>query len=137
MSHAGKSAAAAFVVIGLVYGLYFTWALTLDHVSPNIFVHMLGAVLGLAIALAAVEIAIAFWEIYRGGADVKDERDARNGAKSARNAYYVLVSMVWAAPFIVLAQPPVQLSANALLAMLVIAEMAHFGSRAFYDLHGV
>jgi hypothetical protein len=48
----------------------------------------------------------------------------------------VLLAMIWVAPLLALSGAPATLTANAILGMIVLAEMVNFGSRVVYDARG-
>ena len=137
MSYKGKSSVAAFAAIALVYGLYFAWAMGSGKNSTEVLVHMIGTVVALTIILTIIEIGIAVWELRLGRlALARDERDNLNSTRSARNAYYVLLALIVPTPILVLTPIPPNVTANVLLAILVVAELVNYGSRAVYDLRG-
>lgn len=135
MSYRTKSALAAVLALGGVYGAYFVWASQPGRGAPDILAHMIGAVILLTAVMIGLEVAIAVHDrawAKSGGAI--DERDRLNGLRGARNGYYALVGFVALAPFVALAGAPPVLMANLCLGVLVAAEIIHFGSRVVYDL---
>ena len=137
LTYRGKSAAAAASAIAAVYGAYFLWAARGNASASSLMAHMIGAVVAVAIVATALEIFIAIAD-RRGAAAGRrtDERDLLIGTRSARNGYYALLATMWAAPVLVLSGAPPALNANAILAMIVLAEIVNFGSRVVYDLRG-
>ena len=138
MSFKTKISLAAVVALLLVYGAYFLWASRPGHSGPEIFVHMVGAAILLAVLMIALAATIAVLDVLvaRSGG-VVDERDRANELRGVRNGYYALAGLIWLAPFIALAGASPLLLANLCLGVLVLAEIIHFGSRVAYDLLGV
>jgi hypothetical protein len=138
MSYKTKISLATVIGLALVYGAYFLWAWRPGHSAPEIFIHIVGAAILLIAVMIALATAVAVREvvIVKSGGRI-DERDQTNELRSARNGYYALISLIWPAPFVVLAGASPVLVANLALAVLVLAEMVHFGSRVVYDLRGV
>lgn len=137
MSYSGKSSAAAMAAIAAVYGTYFLWAREPGRGPFEVLTHMIGAIIAIAIIATVLEILIAI-SIRRSGSSPHrtDERDSLIGARSARNGYYALLSMIWILLFLALRGASGVLIANSLLAMIVLAELVNFGSRVFYDGRG-
>ncbi len=137
LSYNTKVSLATVVGLAMVYGAYFLWAWRPGHSAPEIFTHIVGAAILLVVVMIALATAVAVREvvIVKSGGHV-DERDQTNELRSARNGYYALISLIWPAPFVVLAGASPVLLANLALAVLVLAEMVHFGSRVVYDLRG-
>jgi hypothetical protein len=134
MSSKGKAAAAAVLALLLVYGAYF-WGAPPDSASGmTVLAHMAATVVQMIIIMVVLFVIMAI--AGRQARHVADERDALIAARSARNGYYALISCIWFSPILVLSGASTILTANILLAMLVLAELVHFGSHVFYDLRG-
>jgi hypothetical protein len=137
MSYKAKRSLLAVVAIMLSYGIYFLWAGRQGHAPQDFLSHMIGAFILLATMMILLEIAIAVQDRASArSAGIVDERDRLNDLRSARNGYYVLVSLSWLTPFALLNSASPILVANLLLGILVIAEIVHFSSRVVYDLRG-
>ena len=135
MSYRTKSSLAALLALGLVYGAYFLWAGRPGHSPSDILHHMIGAVVILTVVMIGLGVAIALRDVaVKRSSGVVDERDRAIELRSARNGFYALMGLLWLAPFVALAGVSPVLMANLSLAVLVVAEMVHFGSRAAYDL---
>jgi hypothetical protein len=138
MGYKGKSAMAACGATILVYGAYFLWAAAPGHSAASILAHMIAAILGMVAVMVTLEIAMAVLAARRGAGLLQaDERDALIGARSARNGYYALLSLIWLVPVLALSGATAAQTANGVLAMIVLAELVHFGSRVMYDVQGV
>jgi len=134
MSSKGKTAAAAVLALIVVYGAYF-WGAPPDSASGmTVLAHMAATVVQMIIIMVVLSVIMAI--AGRQARHMADERDALIAARSARNGYYALLSGIWCAPILVLSGVSTILTANILLAMLVLAELVHFGSHVFYDLRG-
>ncbi|MEO8926681.1 MAG: hypothetical protein ABI306_05905 [Caulobacteraceae bacterium] len=137
MGYQGKSSAATAGAIATVYGAYFLWTLQPNLSVANVMAHIVGTVVLLAVIAAVLEIFIYVSERRAKAAGrLADERDALNAARSARNGYYALLSLVWIVPPAVLLPIPAMFAANCILGMIVFAEIVHYASRAFYDSRG-
>ncbi len=135
MGYKAKISLATAIGLAFVYGAYFLWAWRPGHSAPEILTHIVGAAILLVVVMIALATAVAVREavVMKSGGRV-DERDRNNELRSARNGYYALISLMWPAPFVVLGGASPVLVANLALAVLVLAEMVHFGSRVIYDL---
>ena len=138
MGYKGKSSAASAAAMVLVYGGYFLWPAPNTEGAPGLLARMVATIGLLALVAAAFEILVRISERRsRAAGLISDERDALNAARGARNGYYALLSVIWVAPVMVVAGLPAAVTANALLGMIVFAEVVHFASRAIYDARGV
>jgi hypothetical protein len=136
MGYKGKSAAAAAAAIAVVYGAYFWWARN-AATTADVLAHMIGAIVAVAVIATVLEIVVAVIDRRAASSGSRtDERDRLIATRGARNGYYVLLSMIWVAPLLALSGAPSTLTANAILGMIVLAEMVHFGSRVVYDARG-
>ncbi len=137
MGYKAKSAAAAAVAIAFVYGVYFLWAARSAPTGSDVLAHMIAAIVAVAVIATVLEIVVAVIDRRAASSGSRtDERDRLIATRGARNGYYVLLSMIWVAPLLALSGAPSTLTANAILGMIVLAEMVNFGSRVVYDARG-
>ncbi len=141
MSYKGKSAAAGFIAITLVYGVYFVWDSLPGHTAAGSMSALIASVITLIAITTVLEIILA---LGRGTGRRADERDALNSARGARNSFYALLAALWLTPVIALWNPSVlahggvarSLIADVILGLTVLAELVSLGSRVVYDLRG-
>ena len=130
------TAAITFSVLVLVYGAYALWLLAGPHTAgETLGVLIAGAVLT-AIATTIVALVVAVpWGIYAAlhgrRNEAADERDREIARMSMRNAYFVVIALIWPVPFLALTGSPV-LTANVALLTMAAAELVHHGSRLYY-----
>ena len=137
MSYKAKSAAVAAVAMAVVYGAYFLWVARGAPTGADVLAHMIGAIVAVAIIATVLQIVVAVIDRRAAASGSRtDERDRLIATRGARNGYYALLSMIWVAPVLALSGAPSTLTANAILGMIVLAEMVHFGSRVVYDARG-
>jgi hypothetical protein len=134
MSYKGKAAAAAILAIAMVYGAYFWGAPGVSADRYVVMAHMASTVILLVVVIIVLHVTMAIAD--KQPSHLADERDALNAARAARNGYYTLLSFIWSGPIIVLFGTPAPVTANIILAMMVLAELVHFASQVFYDLRG-
>jgi len=134
MSYKGKAAAAALAALTMVYGAYFWGAPGAGAGGMAVLTHMASTVIQLVVLMVVFSIIMAIAD--KQAIHLADERDALNAARAARNGYYTLLSCIWCAPILVLADASAVVTANLILGWIVLAELVHFGSQVVYDLRG-
>jgi hypothetical protein len=130
MSFREKSAWACLITTIAIWGPYFAYAFRLftrEHYADSIMTAFIVAVILSIVLNGGAHIAIAF----HSRKEKKDERDIAIESKSYRNAYFVLIVLIW---MVILAAPlgtparhfgPVFLSQMVLLCF-VVAEAAKY-----------
>lgn len=141
MTFREKSAAVVLLTLCLVYSAYFVFIVYAGYHS----IVDLGTpfVAAIPVFIGAVVVQIALIIMGHVGAalfhapldelnDGPDERDYDVAQRSARNAYYVLVSGIWIVPVIAFLALPAWVVANTVLAVIVLAEIVKNASMVFY-----
>lgn len=127
MSFREKTAWISLVSMLAIYGLYFR---SVYHTGFGAF-HF-GGLLGTIIAVVIVQVTLTVAAAIFAPKDAKakpDERDKLIDLRSARFAYAVLAGSVACACFFGGFNPPIVFNANALLFILVMAEVLRSGSQ--------
>ena len=129
MSFREKSAWISLLSMAGIYALYF-WSLGPWEArrSGAAFGGLLGTVIALVVVQSVVTIAVAIFAPKDAHAPL-DEREKLIDLKATRFAYSVLAGSVACACFFGGFEPPIVFSANALLFMLVAAEVLRSGSQ--------
>jgi hypothetical protein len=123
MSFREKSAWISLLSMSGIYGLYF-WSLS-HTVQGTVGFHfggLLGTIIALAVIQTALTIAVAIFSPKEAKAP-RDERERLIDLRAARFAYAALAGSVACACFVGGFNPPVIFNANALLFILVLAEI--------------
>ena len=122
MSFQEKGAWISVLSMAVIYGLYFR---SVIHAGPQAGFHF-GGLLGTIIALVVVQvvlyIAVAIFAPAEADAP-RDERDKLIELRAVRVAYAGLVSGIALACFFGAFNPPIVFNTNALLFILVTAEI--------------
>ena len=130
MSFREKSAWACLITTIAIWGPYFAYVFRLfgrEHYATSVMIAFIMAIILSIMLNIATHIAIAI----RSRWEKKDERDLVIESKSYRNAYFVLVALIW---MVILAAPvgtpshhfgPVFISQMVLLCF-VVAETANY-----------
>jgi hypothetical protein len=117
-----KSAWISLLSISLIYGVYF-WSVV--HAGPHAGFHF-GSLLATVIALIVVQIVLHIVVAIAAPKDAKAPRDEREKLielKASRFAYSGLVTAIALACFFGALDPPIVFNTNALLFVLVTAEL--------------
>jgi hypothetical protein len=123
MSFREKSAWISLLSMSGIYGLYF-WSLS-HSVQRNVGFHfggLLETIVALAVVQTVLTIVVAIFSAKEAKAP-RDERERLIDLRAARFAYAALAGSVACACFFGGFNPPVIFNANALLFILVLAEI--------------
>jgi DMSO reductase anchor subunit len=121
-----KTAWISIVSMSGIYGFYFGSALRSGSWATGLhFFRFLAVIIALIIAQIALTIAVAIWTPTE-AKQPRDEREALIELKSTRAAYALLLSCVVCT---CLFAPPFLFNANALLFILVMAELVRYASQ--------
>jgi hypothetical protein len=131
MSFREKSAGITLLCLVAVYGGYAVWALSGARSIPDSEVALVLTAVLMVASMTAIHIVAAILAGREAGAP-RDERDRSIGWRSARNAYYTLMTCIWVSPAINILQPGAVGVLNAVVATIVVAEMVNYGSRIVY-----
>lgn len=129
MSFREKSAWISLLSIAGIYAAYF-WSVFRagPRAAGSEFGGLLGTVIVLVIVQTVLTIAVALFTPKEAKAAL-DERERLIDLKATRFAYAVLAGSVACACFFGGFKPPIVFNANALLFMLVVAEILRSGSQ--------
>lgn len=130
------TAVITFVVLVLVYCAYGLWLLAGPHnAGETLGVLIAGGVLTAILTTIVALIVAVPWGIHASlkgrRNEAADERDREIARMSMRNAYFVVIALIWPVPFLALTGWPV-LTANVALLTMGTAELVHYGSRLYY-----
>ena len=117
-----KSAWISLLSISLIYGVYF-WSVV--HAGPHAGFHF-GSLLATVIALIVVQIVLHIVVAIAAPKEAKaprDERDKLIELRATRIAYSGLATAIVCACFFGALDPPIVFNTNALLFILVTAEL--------------
>jgi hypothetical protein len=124
MSFREKSAWISILSMSAIYGYYF-W--TVIHSRPHAgYAGLLGTIIALVIVQTVLTIAVAIFAPKEAQAP-RDERERLIELKATRFAYAGLATAVACACFFAAFNPPILFNTNALLAILVTAELMRSG----------
>jgi hypothetical protein len=129
MSFREKSAWISLLSMSGIYALYF---LSLSHPEPRRAGPRFGGLLGTIVALVVVQTVLTIAAAIFSPKEAKaphDERERLIDLRATRFAYAALASSVACACFFGGFNPPIVFSANALLFILVLAEILRSGCR--------
>jgi hypothetical protein len=121
-----KSAWISLLSIAGIYGIYF-WSVI--HAGPRAGIHS-GTLLGTIIALVVVQVALTIGAAMAAPKEAqapRDEREKLIELKATRLAYSGLATSVALACFFGAFDPPIVFNTNALLFILVTAELLRSG----------
>jgi hypothetical protein len=122
MSFREKLAWISLLSISSVTGVYF-WSIGHAQVHPGaMFGNLLGTVIVLTVVQTALTIGVAIFKPKEAQAP-RDEREKLIDLKATRTAYSALATAVALACFFGAFNPPIVFNANALLFVLVTAEV--------------
>jgi hypothetical protein len=127
MSFREKTAWISLLSMVGIYGLYF-WSVVTSRPQGGhaTFGGLLGTVLALVIIQVALTVAVAIFAPKDAQAP-RDERDRLIDLRATRFAYAALATSVALACFFGGFQPPIVFNTNALLFVLVVAEILRSG----------
>ncbi len=126
-SYREKSAWLVLLALALVFGNYFLGAW--NAAPAQALSAFADAVVLLLVLMVAGHVVIALFHNPADDLDSpEDERDRAVNLKSMRNAYYVLAAGFWSVPVMLIVPLPLAVSLNIWLAVLVLAEIAYYGS---------
>jgi hypothetical protein len=131
MTFREKSAGVTLVATAFVYltYLYSTWNATLEVAIPVFIV----SVVLIVIILTIGHIVIAVFHSPMEELDeAPDERDKEAQKYGMRNAYYLLAVGIWAVPILSIMSFPPLVVANTAFAVVVLSELAKYGSLLFF-----
>jgi hypothetical protein len=123
MSFREKSAWISLLSMLAIYGFYFWSAI---HAGPHFGPVYLGGLIGTVILLVIVQVGLTVAVAIFAPRDAKaprDERDKLIDLRATRVAYAALATAVVFACFFGAFTPPIVFNANALLFILVMAEL--------------
>ena len=121
-----KTAWISLLSMTAIYAVYFSSEIRGRHFGGTHFGALLGTVIALAIVQTTLTVAVAVLAPKEAGAP-RDERDRLIDLRSTRFAYAVLAGSMACACFFGGFNPPIIFSTNALLLILVIAEVLRSG----------
>jgi uncharacterized membrane protein (UPF0182 family) len=126
MSFREKTAWISLLSISVIYASYF-WSVihSKSHGGFN-FGGLLGTIIALVIVQTVLTIAVAIFAPKEAKAP-RDEREKLIDLKATRFAYAGLATSVACACFFAAFNPPILFNTNALLAILVMAEIMRSG----------
>jgi hypothetical protein len=122
MSFREKTAWISLLSMSGIYGMYF-WSVMRSRSHAG---GLLGTVIALVIVQVALTIVVAIFDPKQAKAPA-DERDRLIGLRSTRVAYAALATSVVCACFFGAFDPPIIFNTNALLFVLVVAEILRSG----------
>jgi hypothetical protein len=137
MSFRGKSAWISLLSMLLIYGSYF-WSAV--HSGPHFGEVHFGGLLGTIILLVVVQVALSIAVAIFSPRDAKaprDERDRLIDLRATSFAYAALATSVAFACFFGAFNPPIIFNTNALLFLLVLAEILRSGCQIVQYRRGV
>ena len=120
MSFREKTAWISLLSMACIYGLYY-WSVL--HAAP---VSLLGTIIVLVIVQVVLTIAVAIFAPKEAQAP-RDERDKLINLRATRFAYAALATSIALACFFGAFNPPIIFNTNALLFVLVVAEILRSG----------
>jgi hypothetical protein len=124
MSFREKSAWISLISMTAIYGYYF-WSVV--HSRPHAgFGGLLGTIIALVFVQTILTIAVAIFAPREAKAP-RDERERLIELKATRFAYAGLATSVACACFFAAFNPPILFNTNALLFILVVAEIMRSG----------
>jgi uncharacterized membrane protein len=126
MSFREKSAWISLLSIALIYGVYFG---SVIHAGPHAGFHF-GSLLATVIALIVVQVVLHIVVAIAAPKEAKAPRDEREKLiefKASRIAYSGLATAIACACFFGALDPPIVFDTNALLFVLVTAELMRSG----------
>jgi hypothetical protein len=126
MSFREKSAWISLLSMSVIYAVYF-WSVV--HAGPHAGFHF-GSLLATVIALIVVQVVLHIGVAIAAPKDAKaprDERDKLIELKATRIAYSGLATAIACACFFGALDPPIVFNTNALLFVLVTAELMRSG----------
>ena len=135
MSFREKSAWISLLSISLIYGVYF-WSVV--HAGPQAGFHF-GSLLATVIALIVVQIVLHIVVAIAAPKEAKAPRDEREKLielKATRIAYSGLATAVVCACMFGALDPPIVFNTNALLFILVTAELMRASCQIIQYRHG-
>ncbi len=133
MTFREKNAAATLLILVAMYAVYGVWLLGHPHTRWEVLGALIVGVALMTLISIVWAIGLKFYSLARRERDEEaDERDRRVDQKSARNAYWVILSILWVIPVVALVSPSHVFTANVVIATLGLAEMVHHGSRLYY-----
>jgi drug/metabolite transporter (DMT)-like permease len=126
-----KSAALILVTLGIVFAGYFavTWNASLAAAIPAFIASLVVVIAIMVIGHLAIALSHAPFEEVE---ETHDDRDREVDLLSLRNAHYVLAVGIWIVPFLAIFSFEPLLVANAVLALIVLSEIAYYGSLMAY-----
>ncbi len=124
MSFREKSAWISVLSMACIYGYYFWSVIHAGHQASgaNLFAGLLGTIIALVVVQVVLMIAVAIFAPNEAKAP-RDERDKLIELKAMRFAYAGLATGIALACFFGAFQPPIVFNTNALLFILVTAEI--------------
>lgn len=126
MSFREKSAWISLMSISGIYAVYF-WSIVRSRSATSFHLAgLLGTVIALVVVQVALTIAVAIFAPKEAKAP-RDERDRLIDLRATRFAYAALATSVAFACFFAGFNPPILFNANALLFILVVAEILRSG----------
>lgn len=128
MTFREKSAWVCIAAILLVYGCYAfkLWGAPLRPLDA------IGALVGSTVLMILITVAAHIAIALRTRPEKLDERDQLVALRSARNAFYVLATGVWAVMYLAIASPQPILLAYAAMSAFVLAELVRLASQVVY-----
>ena len=122
-----------YVFVCVAYGL---WLVAGPHTLAETRGVVVGGLVVTAIVATLVSLVVAiplaiYWGLRGAKDEPADERDRQISRMSMRNAYFVVLTLLWLVPLLALTGSPV-LTANVALLTLGVAEIVHYGSRLYY-----
>lgn len=125
-----RSDAISFIGLILAYG-WFAFGVLADGLGqPGLIGRVLGFYIRAAVALALLQVAAEWVFGARPEGDREFEREI--GRRSGRNAYIAMLSVLWAAPFLLALPYGVELTLATSVGVMGLAELVRYGSRLVY-----
>jgi hypothetical protein len=136
MSLQERSAWINLVCLLGVYGAYGVWAAAAPRTPGAVVAGVIGAAIGVAVAAIALNIMSAI--LSRREDRVRpDERDRVIAWRARGFAYLVVISAVGVSPALYFFHPDAIGLANAVLGVMVAAEVARYGAQVFLYRRGL
>lgn len=129
MSFREKTAWISFISVAGIYGLYF-WSVVHNGRKDATFGGLLGTVIALVVVQVVLTVVAAAFAPKDANAPC-DERERLIGLRATRTAYAGLATAVAFACFFGAFTPPIIFNTNALLFILVTAELLRSGCQIF------
>ena len=132
---AEKSAWLVLLGLVVVFAMYFARIVSAPvQQSLGAFV---GAISLLIVLMIVGHIVIALFHAPIDDLDEpEDERDRAISLRAIRNSYYMLAAGFWTMPVVIIAPLPMLTALNVWLAILVLAEIVHYGSVVYLYRYG-